>query len=263
MARRLMDCRPLCGHPWVLETATTPAEKARALQLRFEVFFREEGYGPPGATEDVDQFDDWADHILVRNIETDALVAACRAIPGAKAVDRGGFYGNHEFDYAPLAEIAPVILQGSRTCVAKPYRTGPAIQYLSYGLELLLREYRCRYFLGTESFTPVDRADLNVIHSYLAKYGADPDFAVSATPVGFVAGLETVEVTEADGRRLSPVIRMDLHMGFRTCGPPAWDPDFGSYDVLMLGRRDRLTKVYENYVKRIERVMTARAEAVR
>jgi len=257
MARFLMDCRPLCGHPWVLELATTPSEQARAFRLRFEVFFQEEGYGPVGATEDIDSFDAWCDHITLRDVERDELVAACRAIPGSKAIDRGGFYGAHEFDYTPLTRIFPVIIQGSRTCVAKPYRTGPAIQYLSYGMELLLREYGAKYFLGTESFTPKDLHDLSVIHAYLMKYGKDPEFTVQATPASYVAGLVDVEVTPEDVRRLSPVIRMDLHMGFRSCGPPAWDPEFRSYDVLMLGRRDRLTKVYENYIQRIERVVVA------
>ncbi len=53
---------------------------------------------------------------------------------------------------APLAPIAHEILQGGRACVAAEYRSTLAFQYLSYGMELLLREYNCKYLLGADSF---------------------------------------------------------------------------------------------------------------
>ena len=46
-------------------------------------------------------------------------------------------------------------------------------------------------------------------------------------------------------------------MGFLACSAPAWDADFGCYDVLMLGRRDRLTRTYAAFIDRIERNLTS------
>jgi hypothetical protein len=54
---------------------------------------------------------------------------------------------------------------------------------------------------------------------------------------------------------------MDLRMGFRACGPPAWDPGFGCYDLLVLGRRERLGGVYTGVINRIERQLRAAQRA--
>jgi putative hemolysin len=253
MARWLLDCQPLCGRPWRLGLATDPAEREAAYRLRYEVFVRECGYRPAaaGSGREADGFDDWCDQLILWEAGADRLVATGRAIFGAEAARRGGLYGADEFDLAPLAPIVDRVLQGSRTCVAAEHRTGPALQYLSYGMELLLREYGARYFLGAESFR-ADVDTLNVIHSYLRRHGTDSEWVVEPRPASRVPGLREVAVSEADERRLPGVIRADLRMGFRACGPPAWDPDFECYDVLMLGRRDRLGRAYERFIDRIE-----------
>jgi hypothetical protein len=42
-------------------------------------------------------------------------------------------------------------------------------------------------------------------------------------------------------------------VGISACSPPAWDPDFGCYDILVLGRRDRMSRAYHRFIDRIER----------
>ena len=250
MARWLLDCAQLCGHPWRLGVATEPAEREAAYCLRHRVFIEEIGYraGVPGDGRDCDEFDDRCDHILLMDTDRGELLGTYRAIDGAT-----GLYGGLQFDLSPLRSITPHILQGGRTCVAAEYRQGPAIQYLSYGMELLLRERGSRYFLGSESFRVAGPEPLNAIHSYLRQFGADPEWYTPAQPAAAVPGLTIVPVSQADERALPGIIRMDLRMGFLACSPPAWDADFGCYDVLMLGRRDRLTRTYAAFLDRIER----------
>lgn len=255
MARWLLDCYPLCGHPWKLGLATDPAERDQAFRLRHDVFIRELGYRPDAGIDgrDVDTFDDWCDHLVLVDTDRDETIGTYRAIRGSEAVRRGGFYGAAEFDLSPLDPIASRVLQGSRACVAAGHRNGPAIQYLNYGMDLLLREADCHYFLGAESFTPADAHALDVIHSYIQKYGRDDTWRVEPWPANRVVGLREVPVSAADERMLPPVIRLDLRLGFRACSAPAWDPDFRCYDVLMLGRRDRFTPLYRAMVDRVER----------
>lgn len=263
MARWLLDCRPHCGYPWRLGVATTDAEKEAAFRLRHDVFFRECGYrnggGPDG--RDVDRFDEWCDQLLLWDEESNRVISTCRAMYGAEAMRRGGLYAADEFDYTPLLPIADQILQGGRTCVAADSRTGPAVQYLSYGMELLLRESGCRYFLGAESIPPEGVEAVSVIHSYLVRFGSDPEIRIAPQPNCRVEGLREVPVTEADERRLPGVIRADLKAGFRACGAPAWDADFGCYDVPMLARRDRMSRTYERFLERVERAIPAETEA--
>ena len=72
-------------------------------------------------------------------------------------------------------------------------------------------------------------------------------------PANLPAGLRDVPVSPADERTLPDILRMDVRLGFRSCGAPAWDPGFGCYDVLMLGRRDRMSRAYNGIVNRIAR----------
>ncbi|MFL5342308.1 MAG: GNAT family N-acetyltransferase [Gemmataceae bacterium] len=255
MARWLFDCRPLCGRPWRLGLASTSAERDAAFRLRYDVFFREAGYGSttPIDGRDVDAIDDWCDHLILYDTESDRVIGTYRVIHGTDALRHGGLYGEFEFDLSPLQPIVPHILQGGRTCVAAGFRQGPAFQYLSYGMELLLREAGSRYFLGVESFLVDSPATLHRIYSCIRQFGTDPEWRVQPQPGSRVADLREVPVGPADERILPGIIRMDLRMGFRACGPPAWDPDFRSYDLLMLGRRDRLTPFYDAFLARVER----------
>lgn len=262
MARWILDCRPLCGHPWQLGLATEPEERDEAFRLRYDVFVTEEGYdhagrdGEPG--RDVDSFDAWCDHLMLYDVDEKRLLATCRAIPGVEAVARGGFYGSREFDMTPLAPIAHQILQGSRTCVAASHRSGVAFQYLSYGMEMLLRQYKCRYFLGADSFWTESADELNRVASYVLKFGMDPEFRVQPFPANRVPGVCEVPITRADERLLPAVVRLDLRAGFRVCSPPAWDPDFACYDFLVLARRERMGPLYHAFVDRIERKLPNR-----
>jgi putative hemolysin len=257
MARWLLDCLPLCGFPWRLGVATEAAEREAAYRLRHEVFFREQGYGREGWVRsderDVDEFDDWCDHLILFDTASKQVIATIRAIPGAEALRRGGFYASNEFDYAPLAPIAGHILQGSRTCVASGFRSGLAFQYLSYGMELLLRRHGCHYFLGADSFRAGNIDLLNRIYAYVRGFASDPDWHVDPLPACQVAGLCEVPATKADEQLLPNLIRVDLQIGFRACGPPAWDPDFCCYDLLVLARRDRMSRRYNAFIERIER----------
>lgn len=256
MARWLFDCLPICGHPWRVGLATTAAERDAVYRLRYDVFVTEQGYGHvgtdggPGA--DVDHFDPWCDHLFIYDEDQRRVAGTYRAIAGGVAARHGGFYAGDEFDLAPLAPIAHEILQGGRACVAPEYRSTLAFQYLSYGMELLLREYDCRYLLGADSFR-ADADELNRVTSYVRAFGRDPEWRVEPWAANRVAGLRDVPVSRGDERTLPEIIRMDLRLGFRACGEPAWDPGFGCYDVLMLGRRDRFTRLYNGVVERIER----------
>jgi putative hemolysin len=260
MARWLFNCSPVCGHPWRLGLATEPRERDAVFQLRYDVFVTEQGYGhagiDAGPERDVDRFDSWCDHLFLFDDDRDRVVGTYRALCGVEAVRRGGFYASDEFDLSPLAPIAHRILQGGRACVAAEYRSTLAFQYLSYGMELLLREYDCRYFLGADSF----RGDLESvcrIHSFVRHFYSEPDWKIEPWAANRVAGLHEVPVTPADERCLPEVVRMDIRLGFRVCGEPAWDPGFGCYDLLVLGRRDRFGRLYTGVVDRIERQLRA------
>jgi putative hemolysin len=264
MARWLLDCRPVCGHPWRLGLATDSREREAVFRLRYQVFVVEQGYKHVGTDAgpglDMDHFDEWCDQLFLYDEARDRVVGTYRAIRGSEAIRRGGFYAGDEFDLSGLAPIAAQILQGGRTCVAADYRDTVAFQYLSYGMELLLRAYECRYLLGADSFR-ADLDQLSRIDSHVRKFHMDPEWFVEPWDANRVSGLRAVETSPADERLLPDIVRMDLRLGFLVCSPPVWDPGFECYDLLMLGRRDRLARLYTEGVKRIERQISASRRA--
>ena len=260
MARWLFDLKPVCGHPWRVGLATEPREREAVFRLRYDVFVAEQGYRHVGTDAgpglDVDHFDPWCDHLYIYDEERARVAGTYRAIRGSEALKRGGLYAGDEFDLAPLTPIAHEILQGGRACVAPEYRGTQAFQYLSFGMDLLLREHNCRYLLGADSFR-ADIDELSRVWSHVRAHGMDPDWLVQPWPANQAPGLYDVPVAKADERSLPEVVRMDLRLGFRACSSPAWDPGFGCYDLLMLGRRDRFSRLYNGIVERIERQLRA------
>ena len=249
----------LCGQPWRLGLATEPQERDAVFQLRFDVFVAEQRYGHAGTSagphRDADHFDEWCDQLFLYDYEKNRVAGTYRAMPGSRSITkRGGFYAGDEFDLSPLAPIAHKILQGGRACVAAEYRSTLAFQYLSYGMEVLMREYGCQYLLGADSF----RADLDTlcrICSFVRQYHLDPEWAIEPWESNRISGLHDVpRFHQADERLMPDIIPHEiLRLGFRACGPPAWDPGFGCFDMLMLGRRDRFSRLYTRLVDRIER----------
>lgn len=256
MARWLLDCKPVCGHPWRVGLATDARERDALFRLRYEVFVVEQGYSHVGTAagpgRDADEFDQWADHLFIYDEENRKVAGTYRAMAGAVAGRHGGFYAGDELDLAPLQPIAHEILQGGRACLAPEYRSTLAFQYLSYGMELLMREYNCKYLLGADSFR-ADLGELCRIYSFVKRYKTDPDWFVLPWDANRVSGLTDVPVSPADERTLPEIIRMDLRLGFLACSPPVWDPGFRCYDLMMLGRRDKFSRLYNGLVERIER----------
>lgn len=264
MARWMLDCRKICGHPWRLGLATEPHELDALFQLRYDVFVAEQGYNHVGTAagplRDKDAIDSWCEHLFLYDDDHQRVVGTYRVIRGTEALRHGGFYASDEFDLSPLEPIAHQILQGGRACVAREYRSTMAFQYLSYGMELLLREYQCCYLLGADSFR-ADVETLDRIYSYVHTYKMDPEWLVHPWPANRVAGLQQVAVSPDDEKFLPDIIRMDFRLGFLACSEPVWDPGFGCYDILMLGRRDRFTPLYNRVVERIERQLAANRAA--
>src|SRR5487761_2793445 len=74
--------------------ARTEAEIQEAQRIRFKVFGEEMGATLPSAATglDIDRFDTFCDHLLVRNHEDNKVVGTYRMLPPDQAVKAGGYY---------------------------------------------------------------------------------------------------------------------------------------------------------------------------
>ena len=101
-----------------------------AQRLRHDVFAGELGATLPTAVDgrDVDEFDDFCDHLIVREDATGAVVGTYRMLPPAAAERAGRRYADGEFDMSRLARCAtswsrPDAPACTRTTATAPWST--------------------------------------------------------------------------------------------------------------------------------------------
>lgn len=94
-------------HRITTSLARSAAEVEEAQRLRFKVFGQEMGARPPSAGEaiDRDMFDEYCDHLLVRDNADSKVVGTYRILSPAQARSIGGYYSEGEFDLVRLAHI--------------------------------------------------------------------------------------------------------------------------------------------------------------
>src|SRR5262245_59490235 len=107
-----------------VKLATSFAELDAALRLRFEVFNLELQEGLSASYErgyDTDAYDAWCDHLIVKDLTSDAVVGTYRLLRGSVAASQLGFYSENEFDLARLKRLPGEMLELGRSCVARSH----------------------------------------------------------------------------------------------------------------------------------------------
>ena len=87
--------------------ARTVAEVAEAQRIRYKVFAEEMGAKLPSAATglDIDRFDEFCDHLLVRDNSNSKVVGTYRILPPDQAYLSGGYYSETEFDLSRLMHL--------------------------------------------------------------------------------------------------------------------------------------------------------------
>ena len=117
--------RPALQITW----ASSPNEIKEAQRLRYKVFADEMGANLPANPEnlDIDDFDAYCDHLLIRDQETLKVVGTYRVLPPHKALEIGRLYSDSEFDLTRLNHLRPKMVELCRSCVHADYRSGAVI----------------------------------------------------------------------------------------------------------------------------------------
>ena len=88
----------------VARITSDPREIRQALELRYRVFAEGMGADVQGADMgiDKDRFDDICMHLIVKDNDTDTVVAYSRILTNDLAARAGGFYSSTEFDLSKV-----------------------------------------------------------------------------------------------------------------------------------------------------------------
>ena len=127
----LVGSQPLKGGIQV-QWAEHLDEVREAQRLRFDVFAGEMGarLNTPLAGHDIDLFDDYCEHLLVRDALTGQVVGTYRVLTPAQAKRAGSTYSDTEFDLVRLRGLRDRMVELGRSCVHPAHRHGGVIMAL-------------------------------------------------------------------------------------------------------------------------------------
>lgn len=225
-------------------------EVRQAQRLRFKVFAEEMGARldttSPG--HDVDLFDNYCEHLLVRDAISKEVVGTYRVLTPVQAKRVGSTYSDLEFDLTRLRSLRERMVELGRSCVHPDYRNGGVIMAL-WGA---LAEFMVRNKLDTM----IGCASIPMLHNGIVS----GDVAASIwqqLKANHLAPIEhhvhprlPLPVEQLDGSLVveaPALIKGYLRLGAKILGAPAWDPDFNTADLPMMMRIGDLPMRYRKH----------------
>jgi putative hemolysin len=226
-------------------------DEVRAAQrLRYQVFAGEMGARldtwVPG--HDVDLFDDYCEHLLVRDDSTGEVVGTYRVLTPAQARRVGSTYSDTEFDLTRLRALRERMVELGRSCVHADHRHGGVILALWGALAEFMVRNQLDTMIGCASIPMLHQGavsghaaasiwnQLKQTHLAPIEYQVRPRLAL---PVEQLDGTLDVEPPA--------LIKGYLRLGAKVLGAPAWDPDFNTADLPMLMRIGDLPARYRRH----------------
>jgi putative hemolysin len=242
--------------------STDPDLVEAAQRMRYEVFRSTPGFTWPASTEerDVDQFDEFCDHLLVQDDDSGELVGCYRMLPPAGAIAAGGLFTETQFDIAAFDPIRSSLVEMGRAVVREGHRNGGVVLLMWAGILAYLDHYDYDYVTGCVSVPIGEDNEIpgtlirGVRDFILARHAAPPQFRVF--PYRPVSGID--DLVSPTRPAVPALMRGYLRLGAKVCGEPAYDPAFSLGDFCaLLDKRQADTR----YLKRLRSVSVA-AEAV-
>jgi len=225
-------------------------EVREAQRLRHNVFVGEMGaqLNTPIAGYDIDLFDDYCEHLLVRDVASGMVVGTYRVLTPAQARRVGSTYSDTEFDLVRLRSLRSRMVELGRSCVHPDHRHGGVIMAL-WGA---LAEFMVRNQLDTM----IGCASIPMLHNGVVS----GDVAASIWRQLRQTHLAPIE-HQVFPRLPLPVEQLDqslsveppalikgyLRLGAKILGAPAWDPDFNTADLPMMMRIGDMPSRYRKH----------------
>ncbi|WP_082913103.1 MULTISPECIES: GNAT family N-acetyltransferase [Polynucleobacter] len=228
-----------------IEWANSPGEVKEAQRLRYKVFAEEMGANLSQNAEglDIDEFDAYCDHLLIRDHDSLKVVGTYRVLPPHKAQEIGRLYSDSEFDLSRLNHLRPKLVELGRSCVHQDYRSGAVIMALWSGLAQYMLKNGYEIMLGCASIPMADGGHFAAsLYNSLGNDQMAPTefhaFPRLPLPLDKLNGGLDVDAP--------PLIKGYLKLGAKICSAPAWDPDFNTADLLTMLR---LSDINPRYAK--------------
>jgi len=225
-------------------------EVREAQRLRYRVFADEMGarLSTPVAGHDVDLFDNYCEHLLVRDTATQEVIGTYRVLTPAQAKRVGSTYSDTEFDLTRLRTLRERMVELGRSCVHPDHRHGGVIMALWGALGEFMVRNQLDTMIGCASIPMLHNGMVSgdvaasIWQQLKTTHMAPIDFHVRPRLPLPVEHLDCTLAVEPPA-----LIKGYLRLGAKVLGAPAWDPDFNSADLPMLMRISDLPSRYRKH----------------
>ena len=226
--------------------ARSEEEVREAQRLRYKVFVEELGAHVktrlPG--HDIDHFDPFCEHLIVRESHADRIVGTYRILSPDAARRVGSYYSESEFYINRLQNLRSRMVEVGRSCIDPDYRSGAVITLLWAGLAEYMVRNNYEYLMGCASIGMADGGhnaanlfkQIDPVHMAPAEYRVFPRH-----------GLPFERLANNLPALVPPLIKGYLRAGAWVCGEPAWDPDFNTADLLIMLTMSRVDNRYARH----------------
>ena len=231
------------------ELAKTHNEMEEAQRIRYQIFGEEMGAKLPSAASglDIDRYDMFCDHLLVRDLSNNKVVGTYRILPPEQACMAGGYYSENEFDISSLQHLRGQMAEVGRSCVDASYRDGATITQLWSGLADYIMKNNHDYVIGCASISMKDGGHYAAsvfnkvykLHAAPEKYRVTPRHRLPIEALN-----QNLDVI------IPPLIKGYLRMGAYVAGEPAWDAEFNCADLFILLPVSRINARYARHFMR-------------
>ncbi|MCD7040089.1 MULTISPECIES: GNAT family N-acetyltransferase [Pseudomonas fluorescens group] len=233
----------------VVSIATTQEEIREVQRLRYRVFSEAFQLSELANSEalNIDEFDAYCDHLVVRDTKTSAVVGTYRLMNPTAARRMGHYYSEKEFDLSGLESLRTRTVEAGHACVHPEYRSGSVIMMLWSGLARYMVREDCDHLMGCASVSLSDGGHnaAALFRGFTPEQMAPADYRVAPHEPFPVYEYEPGHVP-----RLPPLLKGYLRSGGWVCGEPAWDKEFNVADFFMLLPLSKLDSRYaRHYLK--------------
>ncbi|MGI5460100.1 GNAT family N-acetyltransferase [Streptomyces sp. CA-249302] len=236
--------KPAAPTRYTVSLARDEADVRAAQRLRHDVFAGEMGalLATPQPGYDIDPFDAYCDHLLVREEVTGQVVGTYRLLPPERAAVAGRLYSEGEFDLSALAPIRPGLVEVGRSCVHPDHRDGAVIGLIWAGIARYMVDNGHEWLAGCCSIPLADGGALASAtwDRVQAKYLAPEEYRVRP----LLPWIPDPAAAPAAKAELPALLRGYLRLGAWVCAEPAHDPDFGVADLYVLLSMRRVNPRY-------------------
>ncbi|MDA2918691.1 GNAT family N-acetyltransferase [Desulfobacterota bacterium AH_259_B03_O07] len=236
---------------FIIKSAENAYELEQALNLRYEVFYKEVLNKRAILQIDIDSFDLICDHLIIIDKKSEKVIGTYRFISSTYSEV---FYSETEFSIDNLKRATGNKLELGRACVHKDYRTGIGIALLWKGLSEYMKKVDAQYLFGCSSVNTTNTFEIGLLYKYLKELYFSPEelrvypneknkirqFDLYLNAIGDISSqIERIE------ELIPALLRGYLKAGSKVCGEPALDWKFGCADFFTILDLERMNKLHE------------------